>query len=121
MCYAIPGKIIELKGKIAVIDYFGEKRNVLSEFVTVQKGDYVYAQGGIIVDKIPENEAIEILKLWKEKFFELKKIDKKLAQLNKIPSARNILEILQKVNLKKELSKKELLYLLKAQMAKPQL
>jgi len=113
MCYAIPGKIIELKGKIAVIDYFGEKRNVLSEFVTVQKGDYVYAQGGIIVDKIPENEAIEILKLWKEKFFELKKIDKKLAQLNKIPSARNILEILQKVNLKKELSKKELLYLLK--------
>jgi len=113
MCYAIPGKITELKGKIAIVDYFGEKRNVLNEFITVQRGDYVYAQGGIIVDKIPEKDAIEILKLWKEQFFELKKIDKRLAQPAKIPNARNILEILQKVNLKKELSKNELMDLLR--------
>jgi len=113
MCYAIPGKITEFKGKFAIVDYFGEKRNVLNEFTTVQKGDYVYAQGGIIVDKIPEKAAIEILKSWKEQFFELKKIDKRLARPAKISNARNILEILQKVNLKKELSKNELLELLR--------
>jgi biotin synthase len=113
MCYAIPGKITELKGKIAVVDYFGEKRNVLNEFITLQRGDYVYAQGGLIVDKIPEKDAIEILKSWKERFFELKKIDKRLAQPAKIPNARNILKILQRVNLKKELSKNELLDLLR--------
>ncbi len=113
MCYAIPGKIIKLDGKIAVVDYFGEKRSALNDFITVQRGDYVYAQGGIIVDKIPKKEAIEILNLWREKFFELKKIDKRLAQSDKMPGARNILRILQKVNLKKELSKNELLKLLK--------
>jgi len=113
MCYAIPGKITELKDKIAVVDYFGEKRNVLNEFANIQKGDYVYAQGGIIVDKIPKKEAIEILKLWKERFFELKQIDKELAQLGKITRVRNnILEILQKVALKRELTRKELLDLL---------
>ncbi|MBU1988756.1 MAG: HypC/HybG/HupF family hydrogenase formation chaperone, partial [Nanoarchaeota archaeon] len=61
MCYAIPGKIVELKGKIAVIDYFGEHKNALNEFVNAQVGDYVYAQGGILVDKIDEDDAIPIL------------------------------------------------------------
>jgi len=113
MCYAIPGKITGLKNKIAIVDYFGEKRRVLNEFENVRKGDYVYAQGGIIVYKIPKKEAIEILKLWKDRFFELKKIDKNLSQLDgEIKVRNNILEILQKVNLQKELSKRELLDLL---------
>ena len=113
MCYAIPGKITGLKNKIAIVDYFGEKRRVLNEFENVRKGDYVYAQGGIIVYKIPKKEAIEILKLWKDRFFELKQIDKNLSQLDgEIKVRNNILEILQKVNLQKELSKRELLDLL---------
>ena len=31
MCYAIPGKVVEIKEKIAVIEYYGEKRKVLNE------------------------------------------------------------------------------------------
>ena len=113
MCYAIPGKIIEVKGKVVVVDYFGEKRNVINELEDVQKGDYVYAQGGIIVDKIPEKDAIEILNLWREKFFELKNIDKRLAHRENTQIGKNILGILRKINLGKGLSKKEILKLLK--------
>jgi biotin synthase len=79
MCYAIPGKIVELKGNIAVVDYFGEQRNVLNEFPHIRIGDYVYAQGGILVQKIPGKEAVLILKEWKDRFFQLKKLDLKIS------------------------------------------
>lgn len=143
MCYAIPGKIIEIKGDIAVVDYFGEHRNALNKFLNAKIGEYVYAQGGILIDKLPESEALEILTIWKERFFELKKKDKEYSQLdnsvlnnsvilqhhppslsqhNSQPHSQSdsqyhsqpILEILQKVNLNKELTKNELLALLRS-------
>jgi biotin synthase len=113
MCYAIPGKVFEIKEKIAVIDYFGEKRKVLNEFSDIKEGDYVYAQGGIIVKKIPKKEALEILNTWKDTFFALKKIDKNLsskATFNNV--SKSILEILERINLKKDLNKNDLLNLL---------
>ena len=110
MCYAIPGKVVELKENIAVLNYFGERRNVLNEFDDIKIGDYTYAQGGIIINKISEKEALDVLNFWKDKFFELKKIDNKLA---KITEAESVLPILQKINLNKDISKKELLELLK--------
>ena len=118
MCYAIPGRIIEIKNKIAVVDYFGEHRNVLAEFVNAQIGDYVFAQGGIIVDKVPTDEAEEILKLWKDEFFALKKIDQKLArpelaQPEKVNVKKNTLAILQKINFRQKLSRTDLRKLLK--------
>jgi len=113
VCYAIPGRVIEVKDRIAVLDYFGEKKSVLNEFTTIKKGDYVYAQGGMIVDKIREKEAVETLKLWKKQFFELKKIDERLAQPIETSSSESVLEILQKANLNKELDKNELLELLR--------
>ena len=74
MCYAIPGQLIEIrKNGGGVVDYFGEKRNILLDLSDAAVGDYVYAQGGILVRKIPTAEALEILSLWKDKFFELKK------------------------------------------------
>ncbi len=113
MCYAIPGKIVNLNNKIAIVDYFGEKRNVLNEFENIKIGDYVYAQGGIIIDKIPEKDALEILNFWKEYFFELKKIDQKLSQQRVSQNVNTeVLQILQKVNLNQQLGKDELLKLL---------
>lgn len=114
MCYAIPGKIIRLKEKenIAILDYYGEHRNVLNELLDVKIGDYVYAQGGIIIDKISKKEALEILNFWKQKFQELKKTDKKLSKVKDIKASDNLFEILQKVNYKKELSKEDMLFLL---------
>src|SRR3989338_1540021 len=117
MCYAIPGKIIEIKGDIAVVDYFGEHRNALNKFLKAKIGEYVYAQGGILIDKLPESEAVEILKIWQDKFFELKKTNRRLAKTtttNSTVYSHPLLELMQKVNLNKELTKNELLTLLKA-------
>ncbi len=77
MCYAIPGKLIDIKNKVGVVDYFGEKRKVFADLEGVKKGDYVYAQGGILVRKLPESEALNILNTWREAFFKLKKKDEK--------------------------------------------
>jgi len=84
MCYAIPGKIISISkdGKTATIQYFDELRN--AHIMPYQNwkpetGNYVYAQGGVVVGKTTEKEALPILKLWKEKFLELKKVDEELA------------------------------------------
>ena len=111
MCYAIPGKLVGIQGNIGTVDYFGEKRRVLVD-ADASIGDYVYAQGGIIINKISEEKAIEILNFWKDKFFELKEIDKKFARIDIKNTSSNILEILQRSNLGKELQKEELLALL---------
>ena len=114
MCYAIPGKLVEKKDPVGVIDYYGEKRNVVIACSDVEEGDYVYAQGGVLIRKISEKEALEVLEAWKDIFFELKETDKKLAEVKAsregVPV--NILDILQKVNLGKELSREDLVDLL---------
>lgn len=69
MCYAIPGKLVEIKDNIGLVDYFGEKREVLIYFGDVKVGDYVYAQGGVLINKISEKEALETLDVWQAVFF----------------------------------------------------
>lgn len=108
MCYAIPGKVVGLKKNIATVDYFGEQRTVLNEFQEIEIGDYVYAQGGVLINRIAKKEAKEILDFWKDKFFELKKIDRKLSDVENIDASPCLLEILQKINLKKRLTEDEL-------------
>tara|TARA_Y100000310_G_scaffold338641_1_gene428848 strand:+ start:525 stop:1829 length:1305 start_codon:yes stop_codon:yes gene_type:complete len=115
MCYAIPGEVIELKGKIAIVDYFGEHRNVLNEFKDIQIGDYIYAQGGILIHKIPKEEAISILKEWKERFFQLKKLDSKLSKEHSDGELENteFKEIIKKAEQGSPLKEKERLRLFK--------
>ncbi len=111
MCYAIPGRLIDIKDNIGIVDYFGEKRRVLIDYSDVRVGDYVYAQGGILINKISEREAQEILDAWREAFFALQKVDQALAKVNKASASRTVLEILQKAGLNRELKKEELLFL----------
>lgn len=111
MCYVIPAKLIGIEGNIGIIDYFGEHRKVLLDLEGLQIGDYVYAQGGVLVRKIPEKEALEILETWKEIFFELKKTDAALSRIDEEKLSKNALNILQKVNLRKSLKPAEMLSL----------
>lgn len=113
MCYAIPAKLIAIKeNNIAVVDYFGEQRNILFDATDdVRVGDYVFVQGGILVRKIPYDEAEEILKSWREIFFELKKTDAALSQIDQSALPPNVLAVLQKINLRKSLQKAEMLAL----------
>ena len=80
MCYAIPGKVVDISGRTAVIDYFGERRRAYIDLLEdAAIGDNVYAQGGFLIRKISQEEADEVLKIWKDIFFKLKEQDKKLA------------------------------------------
>jgi len=80
MCYAIPGKVASVNDNIITVDYFGETKKARNDFQKIAVGDYIYAQGGFVINKIPEKEALEILDSWKELFQELKKIDLKLSR-----------------------------------------
>lgn len=65
MCFAMPGKIVSIKGDDAVIDYLGKKRAARIISGKYKPGDYVFVSSKIIVQKIPEKEALESLKLIK--------------------------------------------------------
>jgi len=66
VCYSIPGKVEKVSGNLATIDYFGEKRIARTDGMTLRPGDYVYVQGGFVVDKASVKEAKEALAAWKE-------------------------------------------------------
>lgn len=112
MCYAIPGKVVQIRKRGLVVDYFGERKNVINEFIEgVSVGDYIYAQSGIAIRKISEKEALLILDDWKEIFFKLKEHDLRLASAKSAPIKGGIKAILAKRGT--PLVKEDLLCLLK--------
>ncbi|MFZ2959830.1 MAG: radical SAM protein [Candidatus Ozemobacteraceae bacterium] len=82
MCYAIPGKVIAINGRRVTLEYFGEKREAVSELTCLAPGDFAYAQGGWVIDRVPPEEASTILDFWKEQFFELQQRDLRLSRLS---------------------------------------
>ncbi len=66
MCLAFPGKIVEIKGEDAVVDYGDEKREARLLNKDIKLGDYVVVQNKLILQKVPEKQALEAIKLWKE-------------------------------------------------------
>lgn len=83
MCYAIPGKIIDIAGPIITVDYFGEKKKARNEFYSLSVGEYVYAQGGFVIQKIKEVDALPILEAWRELFFKLQDVDLRITRETK--------------------------------------
>ena len=83
MCYAIPGKVVEINDKIVTVEYFGEQRKARNEFYDLKLDEYVYAQGGLVIQKMSEREALPVLESWKELFFELQEIDIQMAKNTK--------------------------------------
>jgi biotin synthase len=80
MCYAIPGKVVDIKDNVVTVDYFGERRKAKNDFYELSAGDYIYAQGGFVVQRVSRREAEEVLKIWEELFFKLQQTDLRLAQ-----------------------------------------
>jgi biotin synthase len=114
MCYAIPGNVKSIAGNLITVDYFGEERKARNDFYDLQVGDYVYAQGGFVVQKIDEKDAEEILDTWKELFFELKETDARLSRLydNKPNLDKDFLRIINRATYGKSISRQEALRLL---------
>jgi len=65
MCFAIPGKIIEVKDQEVIVDYSGEKRTARTLF-SVEVGEWVYVSGKIVVEKVPEEDAIKAQNIFKD-------------------------------------------------------
>ncbi|MFQ5686695.1 MAG: [FeFe] hydrogenase H-cluster radical SAM maturase HydE [Candidatus Scalindua sp.] len=114
MCYAIPGNVKSIAGDLITVDYFGEERKARNDFYNLQVGDYVYAQGGFVVQTIDEKDAEEILDTWKELFFKLKETDVRLSRLyNDKPNLdKGFLKIIDRATYGKSISHQEALRLL---------
>jgi len=64
MCFATPGKVIKLKGKIATIEMPQHRHQVDTSLLkNVKIGDYLLVHQKMAINKIPRKEAQKILKL----------------------------------------------------------
>lgn len=67
MCLSIPGKVVEIDGDNATIDYQGEHRSASIRLKKdVKVGDYVIVNAKFVMQKVPEEEALKIIETWDE-------------------------------------------------------
>ncbi|PIN91550.1 HypC/HybG/HupF family hydrogenase formation chaperone [Candidatus Pacearchaeota archaeon CG10_big_fil_rev_8_21_14_0_10_32_14] len=67
MCLAIPGKIIEIKEKKAIVDFGGIKREADISFVEdLHINDFVLVHVGFAIQKVEEEVARETYRLLAE-------------------------------------------------------
>lgn len=67
MCIAIPGKVISLGAEGARVDVRGHIRTASTLFAPeVRVGDHVVISGGMIVDRLDEEEALDSLSLFED-------------------------------------------------------
>lgn len=56
MCVALPGKVIELKERDAVIDFNGNQVTARTGLVDIKEGDYVLVHAGCIIQKVSKQD-----------------------------------------------------------------
>jgi len=66
MCVAMPGKVISVHGRIAVVDFAGNRMNAEAGLVAVKPGDSVLVHAGCILQVLPEDEANILADLFAE-------------------------------------------------------
>jgi len=66
MCLGVPGRVVEVRGTIALVDFWGVRRETRLDVVDepVQPGDYILNHVGFAIRKIPETEIQETLALY---------------------------------------------------------
>lgn len=66
MCLGVPGKIIDIKGSMATVDFWGIRRQVNLDIVDepVSVGDYILNHVGFAIRRIPEETIGETLALY---------------------------------------------------------
>jgi hydrogenase expression/formation protein HypC len=68
MCLGVPGKIVDIYGSIATVDFWGVRRQVRLDVVDepVQPGDYILNHVGYAIRRIPAAEIAATLELYEE-------------------------------------------------------
>lgn len=68
MCLGVPGRIVEIHGNEATVDFFGVTRRVRLELVDgpVQPGDYILNHVGYAIRRISEDDIDGTLRMYEE-------------------------------------------------------
>ena len=66
MCVALPGKVMEIFEKDAVVDFNGNHVRAIAGLVPISVGDYVLVHAGCILQKLSVGEAQDMIKLFEE-------------------------------------------------------
>jgi len=66
MCLGIPGQIIEMKGAIAVVDFYGLRKDVRTDSTKdiLLPGDFVIAHAGTVVRRVEPEEVFGVLGMY---------------------------------------------------------
>lgn len=56
MCVALPGKVIEIKDRDAVVDFNGNQVTARAGLVDVKAGDYVLVHAGCVIQKVTQQD-----------------------------------------------------------------
>ena len=67
MCLAIPGKIVNIDGNSAIVDFDGIEQEVIIALVlNPEVGKYVIIHAGYAIEQMEEKDAMEAIEQWKE-------------------------------------------------------
>jgi len=77
MCLGVPGRVLEIDGLTARVEFFGVEREVRLDVVDtpVAPGDYVLNHVGFAIRRIPEAEIEDTLALYDQILAELERED----------------------------------------------
>ena len=77
MCLGVPGKVVDINGNTATVDFWGVRRQVLLDVVDepVSVGDYILNHVGYAIRRIPDSEIGETLALFEQLLAEADKED----------------------------------------------
>ena len=66
MCLGVPGRVVEVRGSIALVDFWGVRRETRLDVVDepVVPGDYILNHVGFAIRRIPPEEVQETLALF---------------------------------------------------------
>ena len=66
MCLGVPGRVIEVNGWTALVDFWGVRKEVLLNIVDepVKAGDYILNHVGFAIRRIPPESVEETLALY---------------------------------------------------------
>jgi hydrogenase expression/formation protein HypC len=68
MCLGVPGRVVEVDGLLATVDFWGVRKQIRLEVVDqpVEPGDYILNHVGFAIRRIPPGEVASTLALYEE-------------------------------------------------------
>ena len=66
MCLGVPGRVVSVEGELAVVDFWGVRREVRLDIVDepVEPGDYILNHVGFAIRRIPKEDIGQTLALY---------------------------------------------------------